>query len=304
MVRLFKSNNPLILLFLPLVGFSLLFSLRLLSLSVEKILLIVLLFGVVLSTAIFLNKGLNKTILFGKPIYLSALCITFFSCIDLSSISMYPIVLANLFLCFGFLNLIKVKRQIPCKGIIFNSSCFILLASVTYPPYLIFILLPWMSHSIIKSFNIREFLMPLLAILLFYIYGWSFFRLVNTELLLEYYSLIFNEGTEPFNYFHLFIFSTLCVGLLFSLIVLLKLNSSATNRFKKLSWIISLFLFFSLLTSSYNLYSNKPIHGLLTVVVPASILMPFLLVHSKKTLLTELFFSSFFFLTLLLLYLK
>ena len=131
MVRLFKSNNPLILLFLPLVGFSLLFSLRLISLSTEKILLIIFLFGVVLSTAIFLNKGLNKTILFGKPIYLSALCITFFSCIDLSSISMYPIVLANLFLCFGFLNLIKIKRQIPCKGIIFNSACFILLASVT-----------------------------------------------------------------------------------------------------------------------------------------------------------------------------
>lgn len=304
MVRLFKSNNPLILLFLPLVGFSMLFSLSLFSFSTDEILSIILLFGIVLSTAIFLNKGVNKTILFGKPLYLTALCVTFFSCIDLSSISMYPIVLGNLFLCFGFLNLIKVKRQIPCKGIIFNSSCLILLSSVTYPPYLIFILLPWTCHSIIKSFNIREFLMPLLAILLFCIYGWSFFRLGNPELLLEYYSLIFTEGTEPFNYFHLFIFSTLCAGLLFSLVVLLKLNSSATNRFKKLSWIISLFLFFSLLTSAYNLYSNKPIHGLLTVVVPASILMPFLLVHSKKTLLTELFFSSFFIVTLFLLYLK
>ena len=216
-----------------------------------------------------------------------------FSCIDLAQFQCIPLFLQIFFYALGFLNLIKIKRQIPCKGIIFNSSCFILLASVTYPPYLIFILLPWMSHSIIKSFNIREFLMPLLAILLFYIYGWSFFRLVNTELLLKYYSLIFNEGTEPFNYFHLFIFSTLCVGLLFSLIVLLKLNSSATNRFKKLSWIISLFLFFSLIASAYNLYSNKPIHGLLTVVVPASILMPFLLIHSKKTLLTELFLAPF-----------
>ena len=107
LVKLFKSNNPLILLFLPFIGVILLFSSLIFSFSLEKTFTIIALLVIILFTAIYLNKGINKTILFNKPLYLTALCVTFFSCIDLTSVSYFPIVLANLFLSFGFLNLIK-----------------------------------------------------------------------------------------------------------------------------------------------------------------------------------------------------
>ena len=108
LVKLFKSNNPLILLFLPFVGVILLFSSVIFSFSFDKTFTLVALLVIILFTAIYLNKGINKTILFNKPLYLTALCVTFFSCIDLTSVSYFPLVLANLFLSFGFLTLIKI----------------------------------------------------------------------------------------------------------------------------------------------------------------------------------------------------
>ncbi|MBG15256.1 MAG: hypothetical protein CL853_02765 [Crocinitomicaceae bacterium] len=304
LVKLFKSNNPLILLFLPFVGVILLFSSVIFSFSFDKIFTLVALLVIILFTAIYLNKGINKTILFNKPLYLTALCVTFFSCIDLTSVSYFPIVLANLFLSFGFLNLIKIQRQVPCKGIVFNSSCFILLSAITYPPYLIFILLPWFSLSVIKSFNVREYLMPFLAILLFIVYVWLFVEFSSLEMISNYYSLFEKGETNSISYLHIVVFSAVYLLLILSLIVLLRLNSSATNRFKKLSWVMFLFLILALVVSLLNLYFYNPSQSLLSITIPISILFPFYLFHAKRQLVVDLFFSLFFIAVLIMVYYK
>tara|TARA_B110000438_G_C15796194_1_gene642952 strand:+ start:574 stop:1500 length:927 start_codon:yes stop_codon:yes gene_type:complete len=302
LLKLFKSNKALVLSLLPILGFFLIFPAFRLGNNTpySSILVQLLSLAFILLTAFILNKSVNKSDLFNRPFFLSALCYVLMACAICSLSQLNILVISNLFLTLAIGKLFKIKRQVSCKGLVFDSSCLILISGLFYPPYFLFILLPWFSLSIIKTFNFKEWMMPLIAILVFGLYTFIFGKVFNSlELSSLYSELLFNSAKITFNYFFVFYFTLAAAGLISALYVLAKLNTSATNRFKKLSLVILTTLLLAAVILIFNFYFGQYILGVFSVVLPVSILLPFFLIHSKKQFLIEIILSSSYLLLLI-----
>lgn len=299
LLKVFKSNKVIVLTSLPFLGFSLLYPAFNLESNtyLPSILLTLLTFLLILTTALILNKTINKSELFNRPYYLTALFYVLLACSAGSLISLNLLIVSNLFLALAISKLFKIKRQISCKGLVFDSSFLILLSSVFYPPYLIFILLPWACLSIIKSFDFREWIMPLIALLIAGVYFYLIVVLTSSNLMSIYSNTLFGFDKINLNAFFVFCFWLIALGLLLSLYFLFQLNSSASNRFKKLSLVLIVNLLLASIILSYNFYNEYYVFGLFSVFIPVSIVLPFALVHSnKKTLIEVLLTATYLFL--------
>ena len=302
LLKLFKSNKALVLSILPLLGFPLIFpafSLENNSVFPSALIQLVSLL-LILVTAFILNKSVNKSELFNRPLFLTALCYVLLACAISSLSSLNVLVISNLFLTLSIGKLFKIKRQVSCKGLVFDSSCLILLSGLFYPPYFLFILLPWFSLSIIKTFNFKEWAMPLIALFVFCLYLYIFSCIFSSFEVASIYSvLLFNVEEITFNYFFIFYFCLITLSLILALFVLAKLNTSATNRFKKLSLVIVITLLLSAIISIFNFYFGQYLLGVFALALPVSILLPFLLIHSIKQSLIEISLSLSYLLLLL-----
>lgn len=302
LLKLFKSNKSLVLSILPFLGLSLIlpaFKLENSTLYSSTLIQLVSLLLIVV-TAFILNNSINKSELFNRPLFLTALWYVLLACAICSLSTLNVLVISNLFLTLAIGKLFKIKRQISCKGFVFDSSCLILLSGLFYPPYFLFILLPWFSLSVIKAFDFKEWMMPLIAVFVFCLYGFIFSSIFSSlELFSIYSELLFSEEKITFNSFFIFYFTLIIMGLFLALYVLAKLNTSATNRFKKLSTVISITLLLSVIISIFNFYHGQFLQSVFSVILPVSILLPFLIIHSKKQLLMEILLSLSYLLLLI-----
>jgi hypothetical protein len=304
LLKVFKSNKVIVLSSLPFLGFSLLYPAFNLESNtyIPSVLIILLTFLLILTTALVLNKTINKSELFNRPYYLTALFYVLLACSAGSLISLNLLIVSNLFLALAISKLFKIKRQISCKGLVFDSSFLILFSSIFYPPYLIFILLPWVCLTIIKSFDFREWLMPLIALFIAGIYFYLIIVLSSSNLISIYSNSLFGFEKINLNTFFVFCFGLIAIGLLLALYFLFQLNSSASNRFKKLSLVLVVFLLLSSIILTYNFYNEYYVFGLFSVFIPVSIVLPFALVHSNKKNLIEVLLTSTYLLLLIAVY--
>jgi hypothetical protein len=310
--RLFNINKPIVLTTLPVIcvilwlpsflitkglsyleKYSLLNFFSQLPIAFGQILSML----IILSTAILISYTINKSELFSKNQYLPALIYVLVMSFINEHHVINPIVVANLFLVLAIYMLFKIYRQIPCKNLIFKSSCLIMIASIFYFPYILFFPLPWIILSIIRPFDTREWLMPIVSLFLIVFYVVlineihpSFFKLNNI------YNIIAPESTS-INYSIIIkiVFGLMVFGCFTSLIILMKLNVKSTNRFRKLNLLIlSIFLIFIALSIlNYFYYFNLSIIILISAI-PVSLLLPFTLIHIKKKWLSEIYISSIF----------
>jgi len=315
--RLFNNNKPIVQIILPLLGvllwmpsiynnkgvqfiqtYGLFEFLDKVPIMTGQFISIV----IIISTAIILSYTINKSELFSKNQYLPALLYIMIVSSDNDFHVLNPIIVGNLMLSLAVLALFNVYRQVPCKNLIFKSSCLVLLATIFYFPFIVFFLLPWLVLSIIRPFEPKEWLMPIvgLAVIVFYLI------LIHT-ISPSFFDFKFSFKEMQGNRIELslmlkLIYGLLIIGCFSSLLILLKLNAKSTNRFRKLSLILlAVFLLFIALAIYSNYYLNLTSLVLLAGI-PISLLLPLTLVHSKKKWLSELFLSAVFILILFDLY--
>ena len=125
---------------------------------------------VVLLTAGIINSSVNRQEIFDKTTYLPGalyiLAVGYspdFHCLSILH-------LANIFLALAIRQLMNIYRQVGCRQQIFNGSFFLMAAALLYPPYLIYMLLPWVALLIFRPFNLKEYLMPFFSVFVFYIW--------------------------------------------------------------------------------------------------------------------------------------
>jgi len=308
--RLFNINKPIVLTTLPIIclglwfpsfihdgpklffsNYSLLDFYESLPATLSQIIAIL----IILTTAILISYIVNGSELFAKNQYLSAMLYV----MVISSVNEHhvlnPIIIANFFIVFAIYLLFKIYRQVPCKNFIFKSTCLILFASIFYYPYIIFFPLPWIILSIIRPFEIKEWLMPLagLALVLFYI---VLIQKINTEAFKfhNFDNLIAKELLSfQFSVLLKIVFGLMLLGCCSSLLFLIKLNAKSTNRFRKLTLLLFfIFIFFFILSIlNYFYYFNVSIVILISSI-PVALLLPFSLIHVKQKWISEIYLSS------------
>ena len=295
LLKLFKTNKPIVLSILPILGglvvlptFFLAPSFGLGSFFSGFLSLLI-----ILSSSYIVNLCINQSELFNRTLFLSALTFVVFSCSVSVQDPLNPIILSNLFLVLALREILKIKRQVSCKSLLFNSSCLIIISGLLYPPYLLFFILPWCALSVIKTFYFKEWLMPIIALILFLFYGLAsclFFDLKPTQVAFFLASDFSTKELVNSVYSLFYVVLTFCF--LYSLLTLFKLTSSATNRFKKLSGVVVIFSFLSALLLVFNFYTKHYLDGLLSMSASLSLVLPFALVHSSKQVLMELLLTG------------
>ena len=144
--------------------------------------------------------------------------------------------------------------------------------------------------------------MPLIALLIAGVYFYLIVVLTSSNLMSIYSNTLFGFDKINLNAFFVFCFWLIALGLLLSLYFLFQLNSSASNRFKKLSLVLIVNLLLASIILSYNFYNEYYVFGLFSVFIPVSIVLPFALVHSNKKNLIEVLLTATYLLLLVAVY--
>ena len=123
-----------------------------------------------------LNSVFNKNRFFSKESYLPGFIYLLFL-VTIESLSFTSMLIAHLFFIGALSSLLKLRRQEPAKSLLFTAS-FLLGLGIIFSPIMIpLVLLPWVALSIIKPFNLREWLVPVFGVALPVFYHYSFYFL-------------------------------------------------------------------------------------------------------------------------------
>ncbi len=132
----------------------------------------------ILVGAYLTNSVFNKHEFFDVPVFVPALVYsllaTTLAIIQLS----VPVLLANLFVLFGLNNHLKIFNQPRVLAEYFESGFWYGLGAVCFPPYLILVLGIWVGTAATRSFNWREYILPVIAFAVPFGYwvSWLYFQ--------------------------------------------------------------------------------------------------------------------------------
>ena len=194
LLKLYKSNQPFVLLFLPLLALVFwiksyihpldlssyhysLFSDRYNFLQIKfewlntTIALVMVFLG-----AVLLNSIANKQKFMDKENYLPAFFYVLFNSFYVGQLFLTPVLLANIFLLLSLQRFLNMYRQNIVFSECFDSGFLLAIAVVFYLPYLFLLPLIYIGLIIIRSFSWREWVLPLLGFLcvFFLVFVWFF----------------------------------------------------------------------------------------------------------------------------------
>jgi len=252
-LRTYTSNQPLSLLLLPVIAFSVLLALasagrlevynadfpldRLLhfiydapfQLSVVCSLLI--LGGAFLSNVVF-----NRHEFFNVPVFVPALIYTLLAT-TLSVVQLsVPVLVANIFALLGLNSHLKIFHQPKVLAEYFETGFWYGLAAVCFPPFILLIAAVWIGTIATRAFHWREYVLPIVAFGVPFAYwvSWLYFQndLIGMVLYKKWISFdrqsFFGSLNRPSRLFAL----TVLLSLLFAIPRYLFLSERSSNKAK------------------------------------------------------------------------
>lgn len=247
-------------------------------------------FVVVIITAFFLNRTIDRDEFFERNTFLPALFYVLFMSVPPYVQGYSPIVFANFFVMLSFYWSLKIKRQEDAREIIFNSSFFISTGILIFPVFIPLILSPFILLIIFRPFVWREWILSLVGMFLpvfFYFFGLYFFDIPFEE---NTYENSFWRTWEyvTFTSTENIIFSGfITLLMLFSLYIINQKFSVSSIRLRKFFqfFLINLVLFIMI---SISLYSLSEIMFSI-VALPLALVMSYYFYYAK-TLWANIFF--------------
>lgn len=213
------------------------------------------------------------------------------TCLFLESEIFHPAMLANLFFILGMGSLFGIyKKHLPIATI-FNSGLFIAIATLIYPPYIIFTLVLILGLLSLRNLEIREFLQMLSGVLTpIFLIGVYFFYKGELHLVSQHF---LGNMALPWKNAALDIFTWTKPLLVIITIVFLILFNSSNKKKKKFDAIKKIELcYWLLLLSLFSLFFKDGLteNHLIIVSVPIAILGGLHLETKENQILKEFFF--------------
>lgn len=194
-----------------------------------------------------------------------------------------PIYFSIILLLMAVSRILKIYHQKNVIRELFDASFLIGLAALFYYPIILFVLSIWGFLTIARSFNFREFFIPLLGLLLPFYFLWvaffyfdiqpDFFNITSAT---EVKSLLFQVGLTQ----RLYLVITVIL-FVFSLIYLLRVLERAKVQVQHARKFLLLFFLNGVLVYWISLFFFPIIERALFVVVPMAMILPFFFIESK-----------------------
>ena len=262
-----------------------------------KILVYFVLFIVVFYTGFLINSVVNKSVLFEKSYYLSGLLYVVFVTSFGDIISYLLPLIGNLFLVLSLKNLLQIFRAISCKKQVFNASIFILFGVFFYSLNLFILPLVWIVLFIIRPFVWREYLMPVIVLLISFAYVVPF-GILN-ENILEMMSLWWSSSQISYHeispYIGLLIMGFISVNFLLSFKSIVNTFIYSNNRYKRVIWVVVAMMVFTILLSVLDfLLFHRSFGGLVPFLIPLVIFLSNGFILNRIQWVCDLVFILFF----------
>ena len=262
-----------------------------------KILVYLILFIVVFYTGFLINSVVNRSVLFEKSYYLSGLLyivlVTSFG--DIIS-NLLPLI-GNLFLVLSLKNLLQIFRANSCKKQVFNASIFILFSAFFYSLSLFILPLVWIVLFIIRPFVWREYLMPIIVLLISFTYVMPFGILNENilEMLSLWWSSSQNSYHEILPSIGLLIMGFIFITFLLSFKSIVNTFIYSNNRYKRVIWVVVAMMVFTILLSVLDfLLFDRSFGGLVPFLIPLVIFLSNGFIRNKIQWVCDLVLILFF----------
>tara|TARA_B100000900_G_scaffold379323_1_gene364149 strand:+ start:114 stop:1079 length:966 start_codon:yes stop_codon:yes gene_type:complete len=252
--------------------------------------------GLSFFTSFKINRIINKSVLFPKSFYLPGFLylalIVFYAPVEY----LYLPAISNLFIVLAMGEFFQIFRNESCKNLIFKANLYLFL-SVFFSP-LNFVLIPisWVILFIIRPFEWREYIMPIIVFLLFAIYIVPF-ALVYNNLdiwLITWWKSLTEFMFLPEKFLTIIYIIFLSVGLIFSINPISNTFVKSNNRYKKIIWVIISLLFFSFIIALISVFNmNYKTPYLYPFFIPMSIFIANGMIRSRFKWIIDLFLVLF-----------
>ena len=263
--------------------------------------------GIVFFTSFKINRIVNKSVLFPKSFYLSGFIYLVLMVLYCPIPFLFLPIISNLFIVMAIQEFFKIFRNESCKNIVFKCSVWLLLSALLCPVNLFLLPITWLILLIIRPFEWREYIMPILVLIVF---GFYFvpFGIINGEVLLWFNSwwdshLLFNYlSSKQILWFYM---GFLTLGLIFSINPISSTFIRSNNRYKKITWVIISFLFFGLVVTVCSvLVFGVKVPFIFPFFIPISIIISTGIIRSRYKWLIDLLFLTFILVVLISTYLQ
>lgn len=206
----------------------------------------------------------------------------------------YKMTVFSFFLLLFLNNLLKLYKQKQPYSIVFNAGIILSLLSFYIPHTLILFPLIIISTLIFRNINWRIIVISFLALLVPYLFVWTYQLFFHQELLFptfnfNYILLNFKFSSYPLH--QQIWFSVLAIVFLFSVFELFRWMYKKSIRSRESFTIIIFFLLISVLIFLFT----ENTESVFLAFIPLSIIMANFFVYYKKSRLSEFIFILFLF---------
>ncbi len=308
MIKLFNANTPLVLILLPVVMLAFWFDSfsngTLVSFEngsfvfdwfwiehtiVNRLLAMI----IIILTGIQLNAVINNNEFFDKNTYLPAMLYVVFMSSSSELHQLHPLVFANLFWVFGYRRLMNVYNQVQCKSEIFDASLFFVIGGLFTLPYgLVLFLFPWITLAIVRPFDLKEYVMPLFAIMLGVVYLWFYYAFFD-QFTIDFENTAYLNFEIPENWVNYGLYILLIVLLYSSGFKLIAKSNKSSIRFRKITSNLIAFLLLTMLAMLGDKVLSNNDAFIFYSTVPMTILFAFLLYYvEQKWIIHSVFYLA------------
>jgi hypothetical protein len=243
-----------------------------------------LLFAILLTLlqALLFNRIVNEYNLLGKPSFLPALMYVTGASLLMHFLVLTPVLICNFLVIWMLSKFLSIHRKESALSTMFDLGMIIAVGTLIYLPFVVMMLLLWISLIIFRAFNWREWIAGILGFTTVYFfiavaYYWtdSFEKLQSFQVPLAIEFKLF-----PINYYE-YLVSIPLLLILFLSIISLQQKLYRSNVHIRKSYLLLFFTFiFSVL--SFFITSNYQIYHFLLAVPAAAVFMAFYFSHATK----------------------
>lgn len=213
--------------------------------------------SLILVNASLLNGIANRHNYAHVEHFFPVLIFFFFSVSDLSWVSLNPIQFANLFTLLALRRLLTIYRVTSPTAMLFDAGLFLGIGILFFPLLVFALPILWLGLMQLRSFNLREWLVPVVGVLTVVFYAvvafWWFEYRVEID---EYLVVDTRELGFSFSGRHLYTYPFLVVTVVLAIVGLLQfisdMNVSTVHRKNSKS----VFLWYALLILLMAIYAS------------------------------------------------
>lgn len=247
-----------------------------------------------------LNRVVSHFNFLGKPNFLTALMYMTLVSLFAPFLVLSPPLICNFIAIWMLGKLFNIYKQQDVKGLMFDLGMIVAAGSLIYFPFLLMMILLWISLIIFRPFNWREWMTPLLGCsTIYFLLGVIYFWL---DRLKEFFA-IFEPLAYPFptelslNIYDYLVIVPIIVALLLFLVVLKDQFFRSVVHLRKAFQL----LFFMILLTLGSFYVNEhiTINHFLLCAPPLAIYLAYYFTHAKTKWVYE---SLYIFIILTILY--